>query len=386
MKESRFVYRVLIIFLLILLILFLWGFIPRYIHNKQLDAAADDHPLPQVPVMEVVPNTKPIELILPSSAAGWHMTPIWSRVNGYLLRYLVDIGDRVKTGQLLAEIDTPETDQELAQAQADLVNSIAVRDIAKITADRWQNLWDKNKEAVAKQEVDQYNANFQAAEALVVANQKIVSRLTYQQQFKLIYAPFDGVITFRNVDIGTLIYGSINGTPEELFQIAQSEIIRFYVDVPQPYFRQIQNGLQTEMTVEEFPGKVFKAKVARFAKALDPTARTMQTEVDVENKDGLLYPGVFGKVKFLMYPETINFIVPTTAVIIRDSFPHVAVVDDHNIVHMKRISIGRDYGNRMEITTGLQEHDKIVTIPSDAVVEGAKVDIIQQPSVGHNFD
>ncbi len=362
----------------VLLLLFVLGWIPRLIDAKRINAiAAEDH-LPQVAVLRLKPNLKPIELILPSSAQAWHSTPIWARVNGYLIRYLVDIGDVVKAGDLLAEIDTPETDEDLARAQADLANSVVERDIAKITSDRWQGLWNKNLEAVSKQEVDQYNANFKSTEAVVLSNEKNVSRLTYQQQFKYIYAPFDGIITQRLIDIGHLIYGSINGTPQELFEIAQTHRIRFFVDVPQTYFRQIKEGLEAEVTVQQFPGKIFKGTVARYAKALDPTARTLLTEVDVENEEGILYPGLYGRVKFLIKPETINFIIPTTAVIIRSGFPHVAIVDDNNIIHLSQVQIGRDYGNQMEITSGLKEGERIVTIPSDRIREGVKVTILPQ--------
>lgn len=371
-RRSRF----LIIIILILLLLFLWGWIPHLINKKKIDTLANQHSLPQVTVMQVRPNAKPAGLILPSSAQAWHITSIWSRVNGYLIRYLVDIGDVVKQGDLLAEIDTPETDQQVAQAQADLQNVIAQRNIAKITSDRWQRLWNKNAEAVSKQEVDQYNANYQAAEALVTANEKNVNRLIYEQQFKYIYAPFDGIITQRNIDIGSLIYGTVNGTTQELFQLAQTNTIRFFVDVPQTYYRQIKDGLHAEVTIPQLPDQVFTGQVTRYAKALDPVARTLLTEVDVDNQKLLIYPGVFGKVKFLLYPDIVNFIIPTTAVIVRAGHPHVAVVDNDQIIHLKTVEIGLDYGKQMEIVSGLQENESIVTIPSSEIQEGMKVDIL----------
>lgn len=362
-------------FAVFLALLFFFGWIPRMINEKKIDALASEKDPPKVTVMQIKPNTKPIELTLPSSAQGWHITPIWARVNGYLLRYLVDIGDAVKEGELLAEIDTPETDQELAHAKADLQNSIVERDIAKITSDRWQRLWNKNSEAVSKQEVDQYSANLQSAEAVVLANEKNVSRLTFQQQFKYIYAPFDGIITKRLIDIGSLIYGSVNGTPQELFQIAQSHTIRFFVDVPQTYFTQIKEGVEARVDVVQLPGVAFKGIVSRYAKALDPAARTLLTEVDVENKENILYPGIYGQVTFIFVPNAINFIIPSTALIIRSGHPRVAIVDENHIIHLKEVQIGRDYGNHMEITFGLKENDWIVTHPSDRIREGVKVDI-----------
>ncbi len=362
---------------LFLLLLFLWGWIPHLINRNKIDALAAQDPLPKVQVREIKPNTKPIELILPSSAQAWHITPIWARTNGYLIDYLVDIGDVVKAGDLLAEIDTPEIDEELATAQAQLLNSTYERDIAKVTSDRWQALWNKNHEAVTKQEVDQYLANYQSSEAVVQANQKNVSRLTYLQQYKKVYAPFDGIITQRSIDIGSLIYGNINESPQELFQIAETHTIRFFADVPQTYFRQIHDGLKAEVTLEQYPDRIFNGTVSRYAKALDPTARTLLTEVDVANPDGSLLTGLFGRVKFLMYPENVNFVIPTTALIIRSGFPHVAIVDKDQIVHLKQVQIGRDYGKDLEITSGLKENDQIVIIPSDKIKEGAKVDIIK---------
>lgn len=359
----------------IILFLFVAELIPRLFNQRQTDALAKEDPLPRVAVMQLTPNTKPIELILPSTAQANHFTPIWSRVNGYLVRYLVDIGDRVKAGELLAEIDTPETDEQLAQAQADLLNSMVERDIAKITSDRWQKLWDKNKEAVSKQEVDQYHANLQSTEALVLMNEKNVSKYLYQQQFKYIYAPFDGIITERLVDIGSLVYGSVNGISQELFQIVETDIIRFFVDVPQTYFTQIKDGLDVEVAILQLPNKIFKGTVTRFAKALDPIARTMQTQIDVKNEEGILYAGLYGTVKFLLTPDEINFTIPTTAVIITSGRPHVAIVDENNIVHLRPIDIGRDYGNRMEIISGLKENEQIVTIPSDKIREGVKVEM-----------
>jgi RND family efflux transporter MFP subunit len=358
-------------------ILFMWGWIPRMLKRENMEALAAKDPLPKVQVLQIKPNIKPIELILPSSAQAWHITPIWARTNGYIVRYLVDIGDVVKKGDLLAEIDTPEVDEQLAQAQAELLNSIYERDIAKITSDRWQGLWNKNHEAVTKQEVDQYLSNYQSAEAVVVANQKNAARLTYLQQYKYVYAPFDGTIIQRSIDIGSLVYGNINETPQELFQIAQTQTIRFFVEVPQNYFRQIKEGVQAEVTIQEFPDKIFKGVVTRYAKALDPTARTLMTEVDVNNSEGELYAGLFGRVKFLIRQDTVNFIIPTTAVIIHSGYPHVAVVDNHHKVHLKKVEIGLDYGREMEITSGLQENDHIVTIPTDKIREGVEVDVVK---------
>lgn len=362
---------------LVLFILFLCGWIPHLINRRKIDALAAENRLPRVTTIQIKPNTNPIELVLPSSAQAWHITPIWARTNGYIKRYLVDIGDIVQAGDLLADIDTPEIDEQLLEAKAQLLNSLYLKDIAKITKDRWQKLWDKNPEAVTKQEVDQYNANYLSAKAVVEVNEKNVASLTYSQQYKHVYAPFDGIIIQRTIDLGSLIYGNINETPQELFQIAEIHTIRFFVDVPQDYFRQIHPGVEAEVSIQQFPDKIFKGKVTRYAKALDPTARTLLTQIDVENTERLLLAGLFARVKFLMRPDTINFIIPTTAIIIHSGYPHVAVVDNQQIVQLKQVQIGRDYGNKMEITSGLQEDDLVITIPNDRIHEGAKVEIVQ---------
>jgi len=374
-RPFKYAIALIVIILLLILLLFLKGWIPREKNSKKIDRIASQDPLPPVEVIQAVPDKSPIELVLPISANAWHSTNICAQTTGYLIRYLVDIGDDVQEGELIAQIDTPEVDAELAQAIAELDNSRELYKIAKITSDRWQGLWNKNPQAVTRQEVDQYSANLKASLATVVANEKNVTRLKYLQQFKNIYAPFDGIITQRNVDIGTLVEGNINSPSQELFQIAQTNVIRFFVQVPQNYYRLIKGGMNVEVKVKEFPGKIFKGFVARFSKSLDPLTRTMATEVDVDNQDKILYPGIYATAIFLMPPDTAYYIIPTTAIIIRAGYPHVAVVDNNQIVHLKRVEIGRDYGKYIEITIGLEEGDRVVKIPSDAIVENAKVTI-----------
>jgi len=361
--------------ILILFILFFLAWFPKAANKKKVNAQASEHALPKVKVLQIKPNTKPIELVLPSSAQAWHITPIWARTNGYLTSYLADIGDYVKQGDLLAVIDTPEVDEELRQAQAELLYSIRQRDIAKITSDRWTALWDKNCEAVAKQEVDQYLANYLSAQAAVEANESNVSRLFFLQQFKKIYAPFEGTIIQRSIDLGSLISGNINEPPQELFRIAEIHTIRFFTQVPQNYFRQISEGMEAEVTIQEYPDQIFKGVVSRYAKALDPTARTLLTEVDVANPERLLLNGLFGRVKFLIQQDTENFIIPTSALIIHSGAPHVAVVDASQRVHLKKVEIGLDHGKTIEITSGLQNNDCIIVIPNDAIHEGVHVEI-----------
>lgn len=368
--------------LFILFFLFLFGIIPRWNQKKAIEDGVNHRMIPEVAVVKLKSEHKDIDLVLPSSAEALHITPIWARTNGYLIQYYADIGDRVFEGDLLADIDTPEVDQELDQAIADLHNAIAKMDLAKISKDRWETLYKKNPEAVPKQEVDEKDLDYKAAVASKVSFERNVERLHYIQQFKKIYAPFDGIITQRNVDVGTLITaGSSNGTPQELFQIAETGIIRFFVDVPQTFFRQISNGLETDITIREFQDKVFKGKVVRYAKALDPVARTMRTEIHVPNPEDEILNGLYAEVKFKMRPEKDSFIVPSDALILRTEGTQIATVDNHNKAHIRKVKIGRDFGKTIEIIDGLKENERVIINPTDKIKEGTQVEVLVEKSL-----
>ncbi|PJD93010.1 MAG: efflux transporter periplasmic adaptor subunit [Parachlamydia sp.] len=366
---------------LLLATLFLIGWIPRYKQRQLIDANAAYVHVPQVTIMIAKSETKPIDLVLPSSAEALHITPLWARTNGYLARYLVDIGDHVKEGELLAEIDTPEVDQQLEQAIADLMSSEARMELAKITKERWEQLYKKNAEAVPGQEVDERVLSYKSSEADVLALEKNVKRLRYLKQFQKIYAPFDGIITKRDVDIGTLISAGSSGTnPQELFQIVETRIIRFFVEVPQTFFRQIHKGLKANIVIREFPEKNFEGEVVRFARALDPTARTMRTELHVNNPEGEILNGLYSEVTFKMHPEEDSFIVPADAVIIRADGTQIAILDPENKAHIKSVHIGRDFGKTMEVLEGLQENDRVIINPTEKIREGIQVNVVSEKS------
>lgn len=366
-----------IIALTVLLIsaLFFIGYFPRHVQHKKLKLAAQAVAAPVVRTLKVTPDNKKVRLILPSSTEAIHVTPIWARTNGYLNQFLVDIGDSVKEGQLLATIDTPEVDQQLHQARADLVSAIARRDIARITAERWVDLYQHNSEAISKQEVDERKAAYDSAVADVLSAEANVQRLEKIQGFKNIYAPFDGIITQRDIDNGSLITEGSNGMPQELFKIAETDIIRVFVNVPQTFFRSIQDGLKADILIREFPGKIFPGFVARTAKALDPIARTLLTEVHVMNKSGEILTGLYAEVQFLLTLDTLHFIVPTDALIIRTGEPQIAVLDAQRKVQLKTVKIGNDMGSTVEIIAGLQEGDIIVVNPNEKIKNGVQVDV-----------
>lgn len=361
--------------LFFLFLLFLIGWIPRFTQKQELESKANQVDLPVVKIETIHFDQKPSILTLPSSAQAYHITPIWARTNGYLINFLHDIGDRVKEGDLLAEIDTPEIDQQYQQSLADLEVAKSKRDIAKVTAERWDALIKKNPEAVSTQEVDERKASLVAAESEVVSAEKNVDRLRDIQQFKRIYAPFDGIITRRDIDIGSLISAGSNGNPQELFQIAQINVIRFFVNVPQAFFRSIKNGLHAKVKIQEYPDKTFEGTVVRFANALDPISRTMLTEVDVENPNYEILPGLYADVTFY-FPPSNKFVLPVEAIIVRTDGPQVATIDDQLIVYLHNVQLGRDFGSTIEVIDGLKENDKIVVNPTDRIRNGTKVKII----------
>ncbi len=361
---------------IVLIILFLFSFLPRLIHTLTLDGKAAKKSYPLATIVQVQPDDKPIEFKLPSSTQANHITPIWARANGYLVDLCVDIGDVVKQGDLLAVLDTPDVDAQYIQALHDLDVARSNRDIAKITADRWQSIYECDSKAIAKEEVDEKVASYVSAEAFVAAQAANMEHYKDLMNFKYIIAPFDGVIIERNVDLGSLITAG-NGAPQQLFVIAESDIIRLFVNVPQYYFRLIHEGLEAAASIREFQGKSFTSKVARYAKALDPTARTMLTELHIDNKSGQLFPGLFAEATFRFTPDVAYFTVPQPAVIIRAGKPKIACLDAEDKVHMKTVEIGIDNGATLQIVAGLEANDRIITNPTEKIKEGVKVKIVK---------
>ena len=366
---------------LLLIILFSVGVIPRLLFDKKMAELASQMPLPKVVILEAKGIEKRVELTLPSSLDAIHITPLWARVDGYLKTFLHDIGDIVKEGDLLAEIETPELDQQYDQAKAELNTAVARLGIAEITADRWSHLYEEDPESIAKQEVDQFTADLEAAKAVVVAAQANVERLQKTLEFNKVVAPFDGIIIERSIDIGSLITAGSASFHQQLFKIAKTHIIRVFVDVPQTFFRSIKKDLAAEVFVREFPEKSFKGRVARYAKALDPIARTLLTEIHIDNPDYELFVGLYADVKFLLKPSNPYFLVPTSAVIIQDEGPKLAILDSDNKIHFKPVTLGLDHGKTMEIVSGIEENDRIVTNPSDKLSEGGQADLLFKNSI-----
>jgi RND family efflux transporter MFP subunit len=289
------------------------------------------------------------------------------------LRWYKDIGSKIQKGELLAAIDTPEIDQELSQARASREQVRSALGLAKISADRWANL--RKTDSVSEQEADQQASGYQQAQANLAAADANVRRLEELESFKKVYAPFSGVLTRRNVDPGVLINSGAGLTGKELFDIARVDPLRVYVSVPQAYAPNMKVGMKANVTLQEFPGLKFMGTVARTADAIDPATRTLNTEVDVPNKDGKLLPGSFGQVHFATGTSVPRITIPVNAMLFRAEGPRVAVVDKDNTVHLRPISIGRDFGATLEILGGLEASDRIIINPSDSLEEGQKVHV-----------
>jgi RND family efflux transporter MFP subunit len=313
-----------------------------------------------VNVVNAQRDGKPKDLILPGTFQGFKATTIYPRSNGYVKDWKVDIGDDVKEGQLLAEIATPDLDQQVAQAKANY-------ELAKVTADRWRDLVEKK--VVSKQEYDQNEKAYEASRASYEQLQKL-------QGFEEIVAPFRGKISARFVDYGTLVTaGSTSATGTALFSIVQSDPLRVYVYGPQENAPSIHEGLPAKILLDEFPGQEFDGKVTRTAGALDPQSRTMQVEVQVPNHDGKLYAGMYGQVKFLLVDQNAPIVVPANAFVFGTEGPQVATIENHDRIHWQNIRVGRDFGDRLEVLDGLQENAKVVVNPTDDLREGLQVEV-----------
>src|SRR5882724_5936685 len=311
-------------------------------------------------------DSKPKELILPGTFQAFNQTTIFPRSNGYVENWKVDIGDYVQAGQLLAEIATPEVDQQLAQARAQ-------EEIAKLTADRWRDL--VQKQVVSKQEYDQNEKAYEAAKANLQQLEKI-------QGFQQILAPFAGKIAARNIDVGTLVTAGTGNSGTPLFSLVQSDVLRVYVFAPQENAPSIHEGLAAKIVLQEYPGQEFDGKVTRTAGALDPQSRTMQVEVQVPNQQGKLYAGMYGQVKFLLPDDNAPIVVPADAFVFRAQGPQVVTVTNDNRIHWQKISVGRDFGTQLEVLNGLKENTEVVMNPTDDLVEGIPVQVkpVEKPT------
>jgi RND family efflux transporter MFP subunit len=372
MKLSRFL---LIAVPLALAAIFFAGILPRIRAGAELEARDAAASRPVVNVIVAEKSTAPVQTTLPAAIEALQDTPIFARTTGYIGRWNVDIGDRVKAGQVLAVIETPDLDQELNQGQAALAQARANLEIARISADRWKDLGAQN--AVAQQDVDQKKADFDGGVAAVKAAEANVARLTQLKDFQQLVSPYDGVVTVRNAQVGALVNA---GSGTEIYHVAQTDVLRVFVRVPQAYVRSVRAGLGADVLVPEFPGRTFKGKVARFAGSLDSASRTLLVEVELPNKDGQLFPGMFGEVHFTFVAAQPAILLPSNAAIVNAAGTEVATVDDSGTIHLVPVKIGRDFGAVVEIIGGLEPGTHVVAKPSDALTEGLQVSPVVAPT------
>lgn len=348
-------------------------FLERSIHNQALAKETERSAIPSVAVTHPEAEKPDVELVLPGSLLAFKESPIYARTNGYLVRWYKDIGSHVKKGELLAQIDTPEVDQELNQARATRQQILAQMELAKISSQRWENL--RKTDSVSAQEADQQTSGYMQAKANLAAADANVRRLEELESFKNVYAPFTGVLTRRNVDPGALINAGAGG--REMFNMAQVDTLRVYISVPQAYMPFIEPGVKATITLQEFPGQKFAAAVARTAQAIDPATRTLLTEVDVPNPDGRLLPGSFGLVHFAIGANVRKITVPINAMLFRAEGAQVAVIGPDQKVQLRPLVIGRDYGTKLEVLSGLDVNDQIVINPPDSLEQGEQVNVVQ---------
>jgi RND family efflux transporter MFP subunit len=355
------------------LVIFL-GIRSRVSAEAEVSRSTKELAIPNVNVVYPTGGAATEQIALPGNTMAFIDSPIYARTNGYLKTWHVDIGARVKKGQLLAEIETPEIDQQLQQAKSDLETAQANYNIAKITASRWEFLVSTG--SVSQQETDQAKSDLAAKKATADASASNVRRLEELQSFEKIYAPFDGIITERDTDLGALIDAGANA-PKQLFHLASIEKLRVFVPIPEVYSRAANSGAQATLTLDEFPGEVFKGTIVRNANAIDSSSRTLLTEVDVENPQGKLLPGAYVFVH-LNLPESIKSVtIPANTLLFRKEGLQVGVVRDGK-VELLSVKMGRDYGNSVEIVSGLTSSDAVIVSPSDSLANGAEVKIAQQ--------
>jgi len=360
------------------------GVLRRVHANDKLEKYTDANAAPPVALAQPVFEKSAREIVLPGNIQAYTLAPIYARTTGYVKAWYHDIGSHVKKGELLAVIETPELDQQLAQANADLATAQSNAGLAKVTADRYQGLIGQN--AVSQQDTDNAASQLQARNTEVNSAQANVQRLEELQSFERIEAPFDGVITARNLDIGQLVSSAgstitpgagTTSSSKEVFDISAIQTLRVFINVPQIYAPDAKNGVTATLSLPQYPGRAFRGKLVRSSDAVDPATRTLLAEVDVENRSGELLPGSYAEVHLNVSSAVPALIVPVSALILEPDGLHVAVVDSTGHAHILHVTPGRDYGSTMEILGGLQSGQSVIVNPPDSLTEGESVRVVK---------
>jgi RND family efflux transporter MFP subunit len=364
----------------VVIVLVVVGVFTLFQRKSQYEALAKETEKMAIPTVAVIHPTQEgssEDLVLPGAMQAYMESAIYARTNGYLKKWYHDIGSRVREGDILADIETPEVDQQLAQARADMKTAQANANLSKITATRYEELI--KTDGVSKQEVDNAVGDYAAKEASLASAEANVRRLEELESFKHVYAPFSGVVTRRNVDVGNLINAGNGGASQQLFYLSQTDPLRVYVNVPEMYAASTRPGLGAYLELTQYPGRRFEGKVVRTADAIDPGTRTLLTEVAVPNRSGELLPGGYAQVHLEMNVNQVRLQVPINALLFRaEGLRAVTVSPDHK-THLQAIAVGRDYGTSLEVLNGLKPDDWIVVNPADSLAENEQVNVKQVP-------
>ena len=351
-----------------------YGILARRASEREVAAWTDQQAVPTVAVAPPLTASAQRTLNLPGDVQAFYEAPIYARVNGYLRSWAQDIGARVRAGELLATIETPDLDQELAQAQADLASAEANAALADLTAKRWHTLLASN--AVSMQSADEKQGNAVATRALVAAAQAHVDRLRALQAFTRLTAPFDGVVTARNTDVGALINAGASAA-QPLFKVADIHEMRVYVRVPQVYASELSVGMTATLTQPQYPGQTFPARLATTSNAVSAESRTVLAELHADNAAGKLWPGTYAQVRFDLPPDQGVLRVPASALIFRAQGAELATLGPQDRIVMKPVSVGRNLGTEIEITSGIAPSDLVVSTPLDTLENGEAVRVAE---------
>jgi RND family efflux transporter MFP subunit len=352
----------------------------RRIGDQSLTATTRTLALQNVNVVHAELGSPVTDLTVPGTVQAFSESPIYARTSGYVRAWNADIGAHVKTGQLLAVIDAPEVDQELSHARAVLAQAQANLELATVTAARYRELITSH--SVSQQEVDNNNQNLSSQTANVQAASADVGRLEQMQGFEKIYAPFDGVITARKTEVGDLINAGNSGLGAELFRISNITTMRVYVNVPEVYSQPMASGVRASMEIASLPNRQFTGTVARTSHAIGISSRTLLTEVDVPNPQGDLFPGAYAQVHFHLSLKAVPLVLPGNTILFQAQGPEVGVVNSQNRVELRTVTLGRDFGNRVEILGGIGRQDQVIANPPDYLVNGMSVTVQTAPGGG----
>jgi RND family efflux transporter MFP subunit len=348
------------------------GITSRSAATKVLQAQTDANAQMVVTVVSPEKSAAKVPLQLPGETRAYTQAPIFAQTSGYVKKWYFDIGAKVKSGEVLAELDTPEVDQQLNQARANLKQAQAALDLSRVTYDRNKELFQRH--VIAGQDIDNSAGDFQVKEATVAADAASVKRLEALEDFKLVRAPFDGIVTSRNTDVGALVN---SGSGNALFTMAQTSPLRIYVTVPEGFSHSVHEGTQADLSFNEFPNRHFAATVVRTAGAIDPTTRTLLTELQVPNESGELFPGAYAQVRLQTESADRSWLVPANVLLFREEGASVGIVKPDGKVEIRPIKIGRDLGSKLEVVDGLAENDRVVVNPSDSLANGMVVQLAQ---------